>query len=105
MTLELVGVTKPKSRVLKSLPALIGPDADAELQSGDSPEGTYHCLISRAGDHLVVWDLGTKGGTFVNGVRVTKAPLKASDTLRLGGTDFSVRYEHGPRRYLHGVRG
>ena len=42
----------------------IGIDSDAEIQGRDLPESTYHCLISRVGDHLVVWDLGTQGGTF-----------------------------------------
>jgi hypothetical protein len=62
-------------------------------------------LISRADNHLVVWDLGEGGQTLVNGVRVTKASLKAGDTLTLGGTDFTVRYEQpSPGRYMFGPR-
>jgi len=55
-------------------------------------------------DHLVVWDLGAKGGTFVNGVPVVKATLNMSDTLRLGDREFSVRYHEEPHRYLLGLR-
>ena len=61
-------------------------------------------MIGQIDDHLEVWDLGTRGGTFVNGIRVTKATLKASDRLSFGGTEFSVRYDRGPRRYVYGVR-
>jgi pSer/pThr/pTyr-binding forkhead associated (FHA) protein len=61
-------------------------------------------LIGQVDDHLEVWDLGTKGGTFVNGVRVTRAALKSSDRISFGGTEFSVRYDRGPRHYVHGLR-
>jgi hypothetical protein len=104
MRVELVGVAEPQRTVLTSLPALVGRDGATAAACEDSPQGSYHCLISQAHDQLVVWDLGSPGGTFVNGNRVTKAALKPSDTLRLGGTDFSVRYQRGPLRYLHGVR-
>ena len=104
MKVELVGITKPDSLVLKSFPALIGQDSAADTLSEDPPQGDCRCLIRQIDDHLEVWDLGTRGGTFVNGSRVTKATLKASDRLSFGGTEFSVRYDHVPRRYLYGVR-
>jgi pSer/pThr/pTyr-binding forkhead associated (FHA) protein len=104
MKVELVGVAKSESIVLNSLPAVIGPDEAANVERDESPAGGYNCLISQVDDQLVVWDLGSRGGTFVNGRRVTKAMLKASDTLRLGGTEFSVRCQPGPSRYLYGPR-
>ena len=104
MKVELVGITQPDSLVLKSLPALVGRDSEADTLSPEPSPGNYRCLISQVDDHLEVWDLGTKGGTFVNGIRVTKATLKASDRLSFGGTEFSVRYDRGPRRYVHGLR-
>ncbi len=104
MKVELVGVTKPESVVLESFPALVGRDEAAGVERSDSPPGGYNCLISQVDDQLVVWDLGSRGGTFVNGSRVTRATLKASDTLRLGGTEFSVRCRPGPARYLYGPR-
>jgi hypothetical protein len=100
MTVELVGIANSEKRVLNQLPALLHSDTSSE----GSPDGSYRCLITEVEDHLVVWDLGSKGGTFVNGVPVTKASLSTSDTLRLGGREFSVRYEYGPRRYMFGVR-
>jgi molybdopterin-binding protein len=104
MKVELVGVAKHDSLVLKNLPALVGQDSETDALSEELPHGNYRCMISQIDDHLEVWDLGTNGGTFVNGTRVTKTTLKASDRLSFGGTDFSVRYEHEPRRYLFGVR-
>ena len=104
MKVELVGATQPHDLVLENLPALVRKNPEAKGAAADSPQGSYHCLISRVDNHLVVWDLGGQGGTFVNGVRVAKATLKASDTLRLGDMDFAVRSERGPRRYVFGVR-
>lgn len=95
---------KPDSLVLKSLPSLVGHGEGADAKSEDLPEGKYRCMISQIDNHLEVWDLGTRGGTFVNGVRVTKATLRASDRLSFGGAEFSVRYDRGPQRYLHGLR-
>jgi predicted component of type VI protein secretion system len=104
MRLELVATSNGNSKAVDSFPALVGHDADADVELGPS-SGKYHCLISRADNHLVVWDLGEGGGTLVNGVRVTKAALKPGDTLTLGGTEFAVHCEQAsPGRYMFGPR-
>jgi pSer/pThr/pTyr-binding forkhead associated (FHA) protein len=105
MSVELVAVANSENKTLDTFPALIGQQPDGGLQFDSPTTGTYHCLISRTDNQLVVWDLGTPGGTFVNGTRVTKASLRAGDTLRLGGNEFTVKSdERTPRHYLHGVR-
>ena len=103
MSVQLVGTTTPESLVLKNVPAVVGQD-EGEHLSTDPSASNYRCLIGQVDDHLEVWDLGTRGGTFVNGVRVTKAAIKATDRISFGGAEFAVRYDRGPRRYLHGVR-
>jgi pSer/pThr/pTyr-binding forkhead associated (FHA) protein len=104
MKVELVGVANPDNPMVKNLPALVGENSKTDPISADTPQSNYRCLISQIDDHLEVWDLGTRGGTFVNGNRVTKATLKPSDKLSFGGTEFSVRYGRVPRRYLFGLR-
>ncbi len=105
MRVELVATSKPYSRVLENAPVLVGQQPEDDVALDGPSQGNYHCLISRSDNHLVVWDLGTAGGTLVNGVRVTKAALKAGDTLTLGGTEFSVKYdERSPQRYMFGPR-
>jgi hypothetical protein len=103
MTVELIGVVNPENRILKELPALL-PSDSAEPAHEGLPDASFRCLIGQVDGHLEVWDLGARGGTFVNGVPVKKAVLRTSDTLRLGGQEFSVRCDHGPRRYVFGVR-
>ncbi len=51
-----------------------------------------HCAIGRAkGGGWAVKDLGSPGGTFVNGARVEVAKLGAGDELRLGEVVLRVR--------------
>ena len=45
---------------------------------------------------LMVWDLGTRSGTFINGDRVSpNAPLQSGDELAFGNIRFLVRYDDG----------
>jgi pSer/pThr/pTyr-binding forkhead associated (FHA) protein len=105
MRLELVATSNGNSRSLDSFPALVGQSPEADVELAGPSQDNYHCLISRNDNHLVVWDLGAAGGTLVNGVRVTKAALKAGDTLTLGGNSFAVRCEQAsPGRYMFGPR-
>ena len=49
-----------------------------------------HCRLAAAPDQLVVEDLGSTNGTFVNDRRVQRATLREGDLLRLGGVVLSV---------------
>ena len=89
--------------VLPELPALIGPETTGDIK-GEGIDPGYLCLISQVEGPLVVWDLGTKGGTFVNGSQVKRATLKDSDTLGFGGKEYRVHSEPTPRRYVYGPR-
>lgn len=96
MTVELVGAADAGKKVVKALPAVVDTPA---------PDGKCRCLITEVDGDLVVWALSDRGGMCVNGVPVTtKAILHSSDTLRLGGHDFAVHFEMGPRRYIYGLR-
>lgn len=101
MSVELVGMHG--RMVFPELPALIGPETSGQTRN-DAVDVNYLCLISQIEGQLVVWDLGGNGGTLVNGSRVTRATLRESDTLSLGGSDFRVHSEPPRRRYLYGVR-
>lgn len=49
-----------------------------------------HCNLKAAADELVVKDLDSTNGTFVNGRRIQRATLREGDLLRLGGVEFAV---------------
>lgn len=51
-----------------------------------------HCRLSMDGDdRLDVEDLGSTNGTYVNGRKVRRAPLRAGDTLKVGRVEFAIR--------------
>jgi len=49
-----------------------------------------HCIFSREGSAILVEDLGSTNGTFVNGKRVERAELNPGDTVRIGVTVISM---------------
>ncbi len=104
MPFTLVASRNPGGVVLEKCPAVLSVGSDGAIHPDDSVAGAYRCLITQVDDHLVVHDLGSRGGTFVNGVRVTNASLKPGDRLSLNGSDFVVDGHPRPKRYLHGVR-
>src|SRR5262245_35660649 len=65
-----------------------------------------HCRFRLHGEEVLVEDLGSANGTYVNGVRVTApTPVRAGDQLRLGPLGFRVAlqgavHERPPRRAL-----
>jgi pSer/pThr/pTyr-binding forkhead associated (FHA) protein len=77
--------------MLAGFPVVIGRGFDADVRVEDAYVSRRHCEIVAANGALVVLDLGSKNGTFVNGVRTTISPLKPNDVLTLGGMQFVVQ--------------
>jgi len=50
-----------------------------------------HCRLTLQPDGLLVEDLESTNGTFVNGERVTRLLMRHGDALRVGRMEFSVR--------------
>jgi pSer/pThr/pTyr-binding forkhead associated (FHA) protein len=81
---------------LIDFPLRIGRGPDADVQLGDRWVSREHCEIDSADDALVVRDLGSKHGTFVNGRSVMEAELHQGDELNIGLTRFVVEYQASP---------
>jgi hypothetical protein len=64
----------------------IGRLASAHLCLEDDRISRIHSVIEVApGGHISIIDMGSAGGTFVNGKRVSKEPLRQGDEIELGG--------------------
>jgi ABC transport system ATP-binding/permease protein len=50
-----------------------------------------HCRLTLQDDGVLVEDLESTNGTFVNGQRVSKSLLASGDLLRVGRMEFAVR--------------
>jgi pSer/pThr/pTyr-binding forkhead associated (FHA) protein len=60
---------------------IIGCDAGANLLVEDPAVSRRHAMMRRRGEGWDVVDLGSANGTFVNGWRVERARLSASDEI------------------------
>jgi Nif-specific regulatory protein len=65
---------------------LIGRDTAMQVVLGDGKVSRHHATISRDGDAWIVTDAESRHGTFVNGERVSRRPLRDGDQLQIGAT-------------------
>lgn len=71
-------------------PILIGRDASCTLQLPSRMVSRHHAVIYKAGKHHVVRDLHSTNGVLLNGVRVTRAVIRAGDNLLMGDQKLSL---------------
>jgi serine phosphatase RsbU (regulator of sigma subunit) len=69
------------------LPFRIGRMADNHLVIRDGRVSRIHARISAVGGRFVVEDCGSTHGTFVNGKRIARHTLEASDRIEFGTPD------------------
>lgn len=92
--LRLQSITDPHSvfEVVGSTDAILGRDASARYQVEHVTVSRKHAVLSVRGDALLVRDLGSANGTFVNGnqLGVQEATLKPGDLVQFGALIFRV---------------
>jgi predicted component of type VI protein secretion system len=83
---------------LRSLPITIGRGEDCKLRVPLASVSRNHCeLLIDDDDELIVHDLKSSNGTFVNKDRVTKRELVPGDLLAVGPVVFVVRIDGHPK--------
>jgi len=70
-----------------------GRAADNNVVLTGALASAHHAHVTRDGDLLEVIDLASGRGTYVNGVRVTRAQLAPGDRVAMGGSVFVVSGE------------
>jgi len=89
--------------VVRGIPAVIGRGRDADVKIEDCWASRCHCAVLDVDGVLVVRDLESSNGTYVNGTRVVESLLLPQDTLTVGVSSFRVCYQTrangvGPRQ-------
>jgi pSer/pThr/pTyr-binding forkhead associated (FHA) protein len=80
---------------LDRFPAVLGRDQTADVRLKDPWASHRHCEIDQVGDALVVRNLGSKNGIFVQGRRVDESHLLPGDHFTIGQTVVTVEYRRG----------
>lgn len=65
----------------------LGRSPGQDIMLADSCVSRQHAVILREGAEFAVIDQKSSYGTFVNGVRVERAPLRDADVIQLGSTE------------------
>lgn len=96
----LVVVTAPARLQLGRVVALtktqaVGRSGEADVALPDASMSRRHAELVVDGGTITVRDLGSRNGTWVNGVRVTEAVLRDGDRLQLGATRLHFHAPQG----------
>ncbi|MCL4523646.1 MAG: FHA domain-containing protein [Acidobacteria bacterium] len=72
-------------------PLTIGRTPDNDIQIDNLAVSTHHAKIEFGADQLVIEDLSSLNGTFVNGKRVQQSALRHGDSITIGKHEILVR--------------
>ena len=82
-----------RTHELKGDKTTIGRVEDNMLQIAEPSVSSHHCEVLLRGSDVVVKDLNSTNGTFINDEKITESVLKPGHTLRLGQVE--LRLENG----------
>lgn len=85
-----LGSAGQKTWNLRRPVTLIGAKRPAHIVLHDPAISNAHCVVVNTGTEILLKDLHTSGGTFLNGVPTDLAVLKDGDLLRLGEVQIQV---------------
>jgi len=85
-------------RVAEGRVVTLGRSTQTDLQIDDPDVSRRHCTILNEGGRLVVTDLGSSNGTFVDEHSVSRGRVGHGGELRLGEVRLAVRFEPEIRR-------
>ena len=68
----------------------VGRVSDNAFEIPEASVSSHHAEILLRGNDIVIRDLGSTNGTFINGEKITEAVLKPGQTLRFGTIDLRL---------------
>lgn len=83
---------------LRAGTALVGRESDAQIRIPASGVSRRHCEFEVRGSDIILRDLGSRNGTFVNGEKVVERALAAGDAIAIDEVVFVLRVDGSPAR-------
>src|ERR1700722_12153774 len=71
----------------------VGRVEDNTFQIGDPSVSSHHCEVQLRGGEILIRDLNSTNGSFINEVKITEQVLKPGQTLRLGQVELKLEVE------------
>lgn len=71
----------------------VGRVEDNMFQIAEPSVSSHHCEILMQGGEVLIRDLNSTNGTFINGNKITESVLKPGQTLRLGNVELKLEAE------------
>ena len=81
---------------LKVEKTTVGRVEDNAFQIPDASVSSHHCEVILQGEEVLIRDLNSTNGTFINNEPVTEAVLKPSAMLRLGNIELRLEAAAAP---------
>ncbi len=82
---------------ISALPCVIGRDAGCQLRIQSEHISRNHCVISRSDSALLIRDLGSTNGTFLNGKLIQgESVLLDGDAIKLGSVRLEISLSAAP---------
>ncbi len=103
MDIMLVTFSKSGSRKefpIESSKVIIGRKIDADLRIPLDEVSRAHCELEVQSNKVVLRDLNSSNGTFVNEQKIAEANLKAGDEISIGPILFTVQIDGVPEEIL-----
>ena len=87
---------KGRSYELKVDKTTVGRVDDNTFQIADASVSSHHCEILLRGTDVVIKDLNSTNGTFINEEKISESVLKPGQKLRLGQIELSLETADAP---------
>jgi pSer/pThr/pTyr-binding forkhead associated (FHA) protein len=71
----------------------IGRVEDNTFQIADQSVSSHHCEVHLRGSEILIRDLNSTNGTFINNEKISETILKPGQTLRLGQVELKLEAE------------
>src|SRR5437016_13904112 len=85
-----------RTHELKVDKTTIGRVEDNTFQIAEPSVSSHHCEVLLRGADIVIHDLNSTNGTFINGEKVSESVLKPGQVLRLGQIEMRLETEAPP---------
>ena len=85
-----------RTHELKAEKTTIGRVEDNMFQIAEPSVSSHHCEVLLRGKEVVVKDLNSTNGTYINGEKISEAPLNPGQILRLGQIEMRLETDAAP---------